>query len=148
MIAVGLLIFTGLWILRIPLAGTLGVIAACLTFIPNVGPILSAVPAGSLAFAISPTKGLLTILVFFLVHFIEGNFVTPLAERGIVKLPPGLTLFAQLLLASVAGPLGIVLAAPLTAGVSGAVLALIAAQEDRDNLRKLPPLGFPGEKAQ
>jgi predicted PurR-regulated permease PerM len=145
MIAVGLLISTGLWIVRIPLAGTLGVIAACLTFIPNLGPILSAVPAGLLAFAISPTKGLLTIFVFFLVHFIEGNFLTPLAERGIVNLPPGLTLFAQLLLASVAGPLGIALAAPLTAAVSGAVLALRPAPENCDNLSELAPVPFTPE---
>jgi len=143
MVAVGMLISIGLWILRIPLAGTLGVIAACLTFIPNVGPILSVVPAGLLAFAISPTKGLFTVLIFFLVHFIEGNFVTPLAERGIVNLPPGLTLFAQLLLASVAGPLGIALAAPLTAAVSGAVLAVTSPQADRNNLRKIQPASQP-----
>jgi predicted PurR-regulated permease PerM len=124
MIAVGLLIFAGLWILGIPLAGTLGTIAACLTFIPNIGPILSAVPAGLLAFAISPTKGLLTISLFCLVHFIEGNFVTPLAEREIVKLPPGLTLAVQLFLASITGAIGIALAAPLTAAASGIVLAL------------------------
>lgn len=124
MTAVGILVFIGLWVLRIPLAGTLGVIAAFLTFIPNVGPILSAVPAGLLAFAISPGKGLLTISLFFLVHFIEGNFVTPLAERQIVKLPPALTLAVQLLLATVTGVLGVALAAPLTAAASGIVLAI------------------------
>jgi predicted PurR-regulated permease PerM len=129
MIAVGLLIFTGLWLLDIPLAGTLGMIAACLTFIPNVGPILSAVPASLLAFAISPTKGLLTIAVFCLVHFVEGNFVTPLAEREIVKLPPGLTLAVQLFLAAITGALGIALAAPLTAAASGIVLALLREQD-------------------
>jgi predicted PurR-regulated permease PerM len=124
MIAVGVLVFIGLWTLRIPLAGTLGTIAAFLTFIPNVGPILSAVPAGLLAFAISPTKGLLAILLFVLVHFIEGNFVTPVAEREIVRLPPALTLGVQLFLATITGPLGIALAAPLTAAAFGIVLAL------------------------
>jgi predicted PurR-regulated permease PerM len=125
MIAVGLLVSIGLWILGIPLWGTLGIITACLTFIPNAGPILSAIPAGMLAFAISPTKGLLTILLYFAVHFIEGNFVTPLAERQIVKLPPGLTLAVQLFLASVTGALGIALAAPLTAAALGVVMGLV-----------------------
>ena len=129
MVAVGLLIFIGLWLLDIPLAGTLSVIAACLTFIPNIGPILSAVPAALLAFAISPTKGLLTIALFCLVHFVEGNFVTPLAEREIVKLPPGLTLAVQLFLASITGALGIALAAPLTAAASGIVLAFLRQQD-------------------
>jgi predicted PurR-regulated permease PerM len=123
MVAVGLLISIGLWLLRVPLAGTLGIIAALLTFIPNLGPILSALPAALLAFAISPTKGLLTLSLFALVHFIEGNFVTPLAERGIVKLPPALTLAVQLCLGSITGALGIALAAPLTAAVLGIVMA-------------------------
>ena len=137
MIAVGLLVSIGLWILAVPLWGTLGIITACLTFIPNAGPILSAIPAGLLAFAISPTKGLLTILLYFGVHFIEGNFVTPLAERQIVNLPPGLTLAVQLFLASVTGALGIALAAPLTAAVSGVVLSLLP-EGNRTGIEKAP----------
>lgn len=140
MIAVGILISIGLWILRVPLAGTLGIIAALLTFVPNVGPMLSAVPAGLLAFAISPTKGLLTISLFILVHFIEGNFVTPLTEREIVKLPPALTLAVQLFLATITGALGVALAAPLTAAASGIVLALRVemnkVNKDNDSLDK------------
>jgi predicted PurR-regulated permease PerM len=134
MVAVGLLVSIGLWILGIPLWGTLGIITAALTFIPNAGPILSAIPAGLLAFAISPSKGLLTILLFFVVHFIEGNFVTPLAERQIVKLPPGLTLAVQLFLASVAGVLGVALAAPLTAAVLGAVSGLAPTGESLEKV--------------
>jgi len=131
MAAVGVLIFIGLWVLGIPLAGVLGAIAACLTFIPNLGPILSAVPAGLLAFATSPTKGLLTVSLFCVVHFVEGNFVTPLAERQIVKMPPALTLAVQVFLGSITGPLGVALAAPLTAAAWG----IISAQStERGNL--------------
>lgn len=119
MIAVGILVALGLWILDIPLAGTLGIIAALLTFIPNVGPILSVVPAALLAVAISPIKGLLTVLLFLAVHFLEGNVITPLLERRMVKLPPALTMSAQLLMAVTVGPLGIALAAPLAAALLG-----------------------------
>jgi predicted PurR-regulated permease PerM len=119
MTAVGLIVWIGLLALGIPLAGTLGMIAALFTFIPNVGPILSVVPAALLALAISPTKGLLTIALFLLVHFLEGNLITPLLERRIVSLPPALTMTVQLLLAVIAGPLGLALAAPLTAASLG-----------------------------
>lgn len=136
MIAVGLMIFIGLWTLRIPLAGVLGAITACLTFIPNIGPILSAVPAALLGFAISPTKGLLTVSLFCVVHFVEGNFVTPLAERQIVKLPPGLTLAVQVFLGSVTGGLGIALGAPLTAAASGIVLALSRIQSQSASIEE------------
>ena len=63
-------------------------IAALLTFIPNIGPILSVAPAALLAVAISPVKGLLTVMLFLLVHFLEGNIITPMLERKIVRLPP------------------------------------------------------------
>ncbi len=114
MVAVGTMVTLGLWALGVPLAGTLGIIAVLMTFIPNVGPILSVVPAALLAIAISPGKGILTVLLFILVHFLEGNIITPLLQRQIVRLPPALTMTAQLLLAVIAGPLGLALAAPLT----------------------------------
>lgn len=132
MLAVGVMVFVGLWILQVPLAGTLSAIAACLTFIPNVGPILSAVPAGLLAFAASPFKGMGAISLFCLVHFIEGNFVTPLAERRLVKLPPAITLAVQLLLASTTGALGIALAAPLTAAMFGIAQELASGENSLD----------------
>ena len=119
MTAIGLMVAGGLWLLGIPLAGTLGIIAALLTFVPNVGPFASAVPAVLLAFSISPTKGMLCLGLFCLAHFIEGNFVTPLSDRQIVKLPPFLTLSVQLVLAPVAGALGVALAAPLLATIIG-----------------------------
>ncbi len=125
MTAVGVIVAGGLWTLGVPLAGTLGVIAALLTFIPNIGPILSLVPAVLLAVAISPMKGLLTVLLFLAVHFLEGNVITPLLERRIVRLPPALTMTAQLLLAVVAGPLGLALAAPLAAAALGVFDALV-----------------------
>jgi predicted PurR-regulated permease PerM len=124
MLSIGALIAFGLWALKVPLAGTLGFIAALLTFIPNFGPVFSVVPAALLAFAISPTKGILTLLLFGTAHFLEGNIVTPLLERRIVTLPPALTLAVQLLLASVTGAIGVVLAAPLTAAMLGVLMVL------------------------
>ena len=125
MTMVGALISIGLWIVGVPLSGTLGIIAAAMTFIPNVGPLISLIPAALLALAISPAKGLLTLLVFAVVFTIEGYVVTPLLERNIVRLPPALTLVMQLLLAAVAGPVGVALAAPISAAILGALEVLI-----------------------
>jgi predicted PurR-regulated permease PerM len=114
MCAVGVMVTIGLAILRVPLAGTLGVLAALLTFIPNVGPFLSAIPPVLLAFGNGPRQALFVILLFWAVHALEGFLITPIAERAAVHLPPALTLSAQLLLAVIIGPIGIALAAPLT----------------------------------
>jgi predicted PurR-regulated permease PerM len=128
MATIGAFVSIGLLLLRVPLAGTLGAIAALLTFIPNLGPILSVMPAALLAFAISPAKGILVIALFCMAHFLEGNIVTPLAERKIVRLPPALTLAVQLLMASIAGALGVALAAPLTAAVLGVADVLLPSE--------------------
>ncbi len=124
---IGLAVGTGLLILGIPFAGTLGIIAALFTFIPNLGPVLSAIPAALIAFSLGPEKCALAVLVFCLAHFLEGNIVTPIAERRLVKLPPVLTLSVQLSLAALVGSLGIVLAAPLLAALFGALRSMQSA---------------------
>jgi len=129
---VGILIAIGLSLVGVPLAGTLGIIAAVMTFIPNVGPIVSVVPAALLALAISPTTGLLAILVFAIVFTLEGYLVTPLLERNIVRLPPALTLTMQLLLAAIAGPVGVALAAPIAAAILGILEVLLPKETETD----------------
>jgi predicted PurR-regulated permease PerM len=129
MISIGVFIALGLWALNVPLAGTLAVIAALLTFVPNLGPVISVLPAAALAFAISPTTGILTLLLFGVAHFLEGNIVTPLLERKIVTLPPALTLATQLLVGLTCGAIGVVLAAPLTAALLGILYAIQAEKE-------------------
>jgi predicted PurR-regulated permease PerM len=114
MLAVGVMVFLGLWMLAVPMAGTLGVLAALLAFIPNIGPVLSAIPPVLLAFSNGPRQALFVILLFWAVHAIEGFLITPIVERAAVHLPPALTLSVQLLLAVLIGAMGIALAAPIT----------------------------------
>lgn len=115
MIFIGLLTWAGLSILGVPLALTLGLIAGLLSFIPNFGPIISALPAVLLAFIASPMTALYVVGLYVGVQLIESNVVTPLIERRTVELPPGLTIVFQLALAVLVGGLGLVLATPLLA---------------------------------
>ena len=117
MIFIGLLTWIGLSILGVPLAFTLGLIAGLLSFIPNFGPIFSAVPAILLGFIDSPIKALYVLILFIIVQIIESNVVTPMIERRTVELPPALTIVAQLALGVLIGGLGLVLATPLLAVV-------------------------------
>ncbi|MBC7900735.1 MAG: AI-2E family transporter [Saprospiraceae bacterium] len=115
MIFIGLLTWVGLYFLSVPLALTLGLIAGLLSFIPNFGPIISALPALLLAFIDSPIKAVYVLALFVGVQLIESNLVTPLIERETVELPPALTIIFQLALAVLVGGLGLVLATPLLA---------------------------------
>jgi predicted PurR-regulated permease PerM len=90
-----------------------------------VGPLIAALPALLLALAISPMTGLLTVGVFAVVFALEGYLVTPMLERKIVRLPPALTLTMQLVLAAIAGPVGVALAAPIAAAGLGVLKVLI-----------------------
>lgn len=115
MIFIGLLTWVGLSILGVPLALTLGLIAGLLSFIPNFGPIISALPALLLAFIESPTKALYVLILYIGVQLVESNLVTPFIERKTVEIPPALTIVFQLALAVLVGGLGLVLATPLLA---------------------------------
>jgi len=115
MIFIGLLTWIGLWLLGVPLSLTLGLIAGLLSFIPNFGPIFSAVPAILLAFIESPISALYVLILFVVVQIIESNLVTPYIERQTVELPPALTVVAQLALSVLIGGVGLILATPLLA---------------------------------
>jgi predicted PurR-regulated permease PerM len=134
MLFIGLVTWIGLSILGVPLALTLGLIAGLLSFIPNFGPIMSAVPAILLAFIDSPMTALYVAILYVFVQLIESNVVTPLIERKTVELPPGLTIIFQLALAALVGGLGLVLATPLLAVIM-VVVEMIYIQDvlgDRD----------------
>jgi len=115
MIFIGILTWIGLSIIGVKLALTLGLIAGLLSFIPNFGPILSALPALLLAFIESPITAVYVLGLYVGVQLVESNIVTPLIERETVELPPALTIVFQLALAVLVGGLGLVLATPLLA---------------------------------
>jgi predicted PurR-regulated permease PerM len=64
MVIVGVLTTAGLALLGVPLAAALGVIAAILTFVPNFGPVISAIPAVLLAFVESPMSAAYVVLLY------------------------------------------------------------------------------------
>ena len=115
MAVVGLLTGIGLWLLEVPLAISLAVLASLLTFIPNIGPVIAAVPALLLGFVDGPSKALSVALLYLAVQTVESYGITPFVERETVALRPALTLSAQLALGLLAGFVGVIVATPLTA---------------------------------
>lgn len=115
MFVVGVLTWLGLWMIGVPLAPVLGLIAAILAFIPNIGPILAAVPAVLLGFSEGQTTALLVVGVYVAVQALESYVITPLIQQDQVSLPPAVIIAAQLLMGSLFGILGLALATPLAA---------------------------------
>lgn len=115
MLVVSIATYAGLLMLGIPLPLSLAVLAGVLTFIPNIGPILSAVPPVLLGYMQTPSTALYVIFLYFGIQAVESYLITPLVQQREVSLPPVLTLASQILFASVFGFLGLALATPLTA---------------------------------
>jgi predicted PurR-regulated permease PerM len=107
----------GLWLLGIPLAFVLGIIAGLFNFIPNFGPLFSMVPATLLALTISPGKAIAVIAMFLVLQNLEGNLLTPMIQRKAVDLPPAVGIITQILLSILVGAVGLMLAWPLAAVV-------------------------------
>ncbi|MEM1058098.1 MAG: AI-2E family transporter [Verrucomicrobiota bacterium] len=111
LIGVGMTI--GLVLLGVPLPVFLGLLTAVLSFIPNLGPTLAAVPVLLLALSVSPWTALYTLIFIIALQNLEGIFVTPTVLRRAVQLPPALLIVVQISLATLAGFLGLLLATPL-----------------------------------
>lgn len=122
MIIVGVLTWIGLLLLGIPSAAALAFFAMLITFIPNLGPILSAVPAVLVGWLQGPMVALYVILLYAAIQTIESYLITPLIQRKTILLPPALILTVQLAMGFAFGILGLLLATPL------AVVVLVLVQ--------------------
>jgi predicted PurR-regulated permease PerM len=115
MIVIGVLTGVGLWFIGMPFALALGVITGLLEFIPYIGPIVAGSLALLLAFTQSPIQALYVLVLYIGIQQIEGNLLTPLVHRYTVALPPALTLVAVVVIGTLFGFVGLLVATPLLA---------------------------------
>lgn len=114
MAVLGLLTGLGLWAIGAPLPLALGLLSGLAVFVPYVG----AVAAGALAVLVAASQsvqlGAWALLVYLGVHVLEAHLVMPFVQRWTVALPPALGVFAVVAVGYLLGPLGVLLATPLT----------------------------------
>jgi predicted PurR-regulated permease PerM len=122
MLVVGVLSGIGLWVIGVPLALVLGVVAGLFNFVPYIGAIIGAIPAVIIAFSVGSTTGLETIGLYLVIQGFEGNVMAPMIQNRAVHLPPGLTILSQTAFGAILGVPGLIFATPLTA----AILAVMA----------------------
>ncbi|MBC7928224.1 MAG: AI-2E family transporter [Bryobacteraceae bacterium] len=128
MVVIGVLTGSGLFILGIPLAFALTLLAALFNFIPNIGPLIAGAPAVLLAFTHGYEASLWVVALYFSAQTLEGNFITPMIQQRAVAIPPALTIAAQLVLGVLFGFAGLALATPLA--VTAMVLVRMLYIED------------------
>jgi predicted PurR-regulated permease PerM len=113
MVLITILIWISLSFLGMPATMVLGMITGLLEVIPNFGPIIAMIPGVLLAFTISTKIAILVALIYIAAQTIVASIVTPLLQKKIINLPPALTLISQLIMGTLSGVMGIILAVPL-----------------------------------
>jgi predicted PurR-regulated permease PerM len=113
MVVIGLLSTFAVWIIGLPSALALGIIAGVAEFIPYLGPIIAAIPAVLVAATQSFDAVIWTAIAYFAIHQAEGNLVMPFIQRHMIYIPPAVILLAIAAIGSLFGPMAITLASPI-----------------------------------
>jgi len=129
----GVLTFVILAVLGVPMALVLGLIAAMLAFIPNIGAFITGVLMTAVGFSAGMHTGIYALATYFVVQNFDGYVVLPMVARRTVDVPPALTLSAQLLASALFGVLGLALADPM--------VALIKVALERSSVRHEEDMG-------
>jgi predicted PurR-regulated permease PerM len=124
MVVLASLTALGLSLLGVPYYLTFGVFTGAVAIIPFFGTLVSTlIPAlfvlGGDGFAGFGGGGhaVLVILLGIVIHLIESNLVIPLITAKKVELPPVLTIMSVLVVGSLLGPIGLLVAVPTLAVV-------------------------------
>lgn len=114
MLFVGIATGLGLWLVGVPAAWAIGLVAGLAEFVPYLGILVAGIPAVVLGFGQGTDIGLWTIGVLIAVQQIQGNLVMPLLQNRMVDLPPAITIFGIIAAGILFGVVGVLLATPLT----------------------------------
>ncbi|PJE62305.1 hypothetical protein COU87_00045 [Candidatus Roizmanbacteria bacterium CG10_big_fil_rev_8_21_14_0_10_39_12] len=113
MTVVGTFSYIGLVIIGVKYALPLAVLAGLLEVVPNIGPVISAVPAIIIGFSQNYFAGFSTMVLYVIVQQLENTLIVPMVMKRAVGLNPVFTLVALLLGGRVGGILGVLLSIPI-----------------------------------
>jgi predicted PurR-regulated permease PerM len=134
MLFVGIATGLGLWLIGVPAALAIGLVAGLAEFVPYLGIIVAGIPALVLGFGQGTDTGLWTIGVLIAVQQIQGNLVMPLLQNRMVDLPPAITIFGIIAAGILFGISGVLLATPLTIVVLVVVRRLYLGEDKQEVL--------------
>ena len=112
MTIIGLVSYVGLRLLGVDFALPLALLAGLLEVVPNIGPILSAVPAVLFGLSISPLMGLAVAALYFLIQQVENSFLVPQIMSQGVGVNPLVTIISLAIGFKIGSVAGAVLAVP------------------------------------
>ncbi len=112
---VGLMVFVGLSLVGLPIAGVIGLLAAILNIVPFVGSIVPVIPAVLVAIGGGWVQVLLVLLVFVIANQIDAHVLTPMVLSRSTKLHPVTVMLAVVAGFALGGLVVAILAVPAVA---------------------------------
>lgn len=113
MIIIGVVNYIGLSLLGIPYALPLAILAGMLEILPNLGPVLAAIPAILIAFVvISPWMALVVLVFYVVVQQLESNVLYPKVISETADVSPLVAILSILIGYTLSGIAGAFIAVP------------------------------------
>ena len=114
MVLIGVMLYVALGlVVGLPFALVFAVLSACAEVVPYLGALASGIPPVAFALTISPTRAIVVLLVYVLVHQIEANVIGPLVMARAVRLHPAVIAIGVVAVGEVFGLLGLIVAVPI-----------------------------------
>jgi predicted PurR-regulated permease PerM len=113
-IIIGLLSYLVLFLLGVPYALPLAILAGILEVVPVIGPIISAIPAIIIAYTVAPILALMVTVAFVIIQQLENNLIVPQVMKRAVGLNPLIVILAVAIGGKLLGVAGALLAVPIT----------------------------------
>lgn len=112
------------WIFHLRYPLLLGIIVGATDVIPYFGPIIGAAPAVIIAATMSFKLVIITIVIIFVIQFLEGNILSPYIVGKSLHMHPLMIMFALSAGGEMGGILGLILAVPVLVVIRVAVVHL------------------------
>ena len=135
---IGGMTWVGASLIGLPYVAALAFIAGIGELVPNVGPIVAAIPLIAVGLLSSPAQGLLALILTVVVQQLENNLIVPRVMSQAVDLHPVVVMLAILAGGELLGIPGALMAVPLVASLS---VIVDEVQRERSTRRRAHLIG-------
>ncbi len=131
MVLIGVMLYVALGlIVGLPFALVFAVLSACAEVVPYIGALASGIPPVAFALTISPTRAVVVLIIYILVHQVEANVIGPLVMARAVRLHPAVIAIGVVAVGEVFGLLGLIVAVPILSLIAILIDALWASRQE------------------
>jgi predicted PurR-regulated permease PerM len=106
--------YVGLLLIGVPYALAIAFFGGLMEIVPYIGPVLAAIPAIVIGLLYSPGLGLTALIFYLIAHQVEAHIIAPQVMKRSANLNPVVLIIAILVGIELGGPLGVILAVPMT----------------------------------